>query len=146
MRILNLGCGKDILPGATNVDIIDFPGVDIVCDLSDMPWDLGTDYDEIIAHDIIEHIAPIRSRIYIEFVEECWRLLKPGGTVEIRTCGLNDSLSRDPSHFKSFHKDSMDYFVPGTFWHDKYEYSKCKFEKVYAEAEGENVRFILRKI
>jgi SAM-dependent methyltransferase len=149
MKTLNLGCGLKPWGGAVNVDILSLPGVQIVHDLAVTPWPIEGEFDEIFAYDVIEHLAPIRSRVYIEFVEECHRLLKPGGVLTIRTCGMGDDFTRDPSHFKCFHKDSFRYFVPGNFWSDNYGfYSPVRFEEISVEEinNGWILEFKLRKI
>ena len=38
MKKLNLGCGTRPLPWHVNVDIVQMPGVDVVCDLEKTPW------------------------------------------------------------------------------------------------------------
>ena len=45
---LNIGCGKKILNGYINLDVVKLPGVDIVHDLNKYPWPFKDNYfDEI---------------------------------------------------------------------------------------------------
>jgi len=73
---LDLGCGKSKREGFTGVDSRPFDGVDVVADLTGpWPWADG-EVEEIHASHFIEHLtAPQR----IHFVNEAWRVLKPGG-------------------------------------------------------------------
>lgn len=82
---LNLGCGPDIKPGFVNVDLRDFPGVTKV-DLSSLPWPWKDgEVDEILMLDFLEHF-PYRKTVPI--LQEVWRILKPGGRVEIQVPDL----------------------------------------------------------
>ena len=77
--ILNLGCGKKLMPNAVNVDITDYPGIDQVVDLSKFPWPWPNDYaDEIHLSHILEHFSDQK-----QFIYECWCMLKPGGLLHI---------------------------------------------------------------
>jgi len=81
---LNIGAGTDIRPkaeGWTNCDIRDLPGIDVVCDARHLPFE--DDYaDYLLAQDIVEHIPQSE----IEFtLREWFRVLKPGGAIELRT-------------------------------------------------------------
>ena len=97
MDKLHLGCGSKILPGFINVDILDLPGVNVRHDLNvrPWPWDDGS-VTEIIAKDVVEHLKIT----LIEFMDECWRVLAPGGTVYVKTPDAGDiPLSySDPTH------------------------------------------------
>lgn len=53
---LHLGCGKRILPGYTNIDIQEAPGVDVVCDVRDLPYE-DNSVDFIYSCATIEHFG-----------------------------------------------------------------------------------------
>lgn len=78
MRV-NLGCGKQPLPGYCNVDALDLPGVDIVGDavtvLAAMP---DASVDEIFSQHMIEHLLPAQ---WFALLVHIVRVLKPGGVV-----------------------------------------------------------------
>jgi SAM-dependent methyltransferase len=78
---LNLGCGKTVMEGFTGVDSRDF-GQAVVCDLRDTwKWEDGS-VDEVHASHFVEHLTgPER----IHFVNELWRVLKPGGKAQLIT-------------------------------------------------------------
>lgn len=78
---LNLGSGKTKMDGFTNVDSIAFEGVDVVHDLSVYPWPFeDASVDEAHCSHLLEHI-PARGRIH--FMNELFRILKPGSKVTI---------------------------------------------------------------
>ena len=79
MMILNLGAGKKLMPDAVNVDITEYPGIDRVVDLNKTPWPWGRNtISGIHASHIMEHFADQQ-----RFLEECYRVLKPGGFLRI---------------------------------------------------------------
>lgn len=51
---LNLGCGHLALPGYINIDARELPGVDVVADVANLPFDAGT-VTEIFSAHLIEH-------------------------------------------------------------------------------------------
>lgn len=98
---LDFGCGPNKIKEAgkefIGVDSIDFPGVDLVLDLSakeksvqnadfsvthtykKWPWEDGT-VDEIHCSHFLEHL---KAEERVNFVNECWRILKPGAQCRI---------------------------------------------------------------
>lgn len=79
---LNLGCGDDVRTGYVNVDFRKtHPSVQEV-DLSKFPWPFESDSaEEIMMLDFLEHF-PYASISFI--LLECFRVLKPEGTVVIQ--------------------------------------------------------------
>lgn len=75
-RKLNVGCGHVLKDGYINVDGRQLPGVDVVCDVLDMPAELSG-VDEIYAAHLVEHFSDLilRSRILPDWFDR----LKPGG-------------------------------------------------------------------
>lgn len=79
---LDLGCGKNKAAGFLGVDSRKFDGVDVVADLrKKWPWKDGT-VDEVNASHVVEHFT---AEERIHFVNELWRVLKPGGKAQIAT-------------------------------------------------------------
>ena len=127
MRLLNLGCADSHIVGALNVDICE--PADQIVDLAVMwPW-LTSTWSSVRAHDIIEHIAD-----KIHFMNELWRVMEDGGTVEIITpeatgCGF----WQDPTHKSGWVLNSFQYFQVGSFAHQRFAkayWIKAAFEIV----------------
>ena len=100
MNKLNLGCGKDIIPGFINLDIVKGPGVNIAHDLNKFPYPFKDSYfSEVVGKHVIEHLNDPE-----KFCEELYRITSNGGKIFLRTphfsCG---SLSwGDLTHKRSF--------------------------------------------
>ena len=145
--ILNLGCGNRPIKGAINQDKIKHSQwVDVAFDLNNYPW-LWNDntFDMVYAMDVLEHLVD-----FVRALEECHRILKPGGILELQVPNALHPISfRDPSHLHFFTADSMDYFIPGTELERDYGfYSKMRWKlkhKVY-HPNNENIFFELEKI
>lgn len=124
-RKLNLGCGTDLREGWVNQDWIALPGVDVVHDLTILPWPFQDDeFDELVMINVLEHLPET-----VRTMEELHRILKQGGRARIRVPYWNapDAIS-DPTHRKSFNEQSFDFFIPGTRHHDvRPYYSAAKF-------------------
>ena len=78
---LNLGCGKCIIPGYVNADIIPRPGVNVVCDARHLPFP-NSSIELIYASAILEHLGRHEWR----FVLKNWALkLRRGGILRVST-------------------------------------------------------------
>lgn len=114
MTVLNLGCGNSPRAGAYNHDRTHFaPYVDEAHDLNVTPWPWADcQINTIIAHSVLEHLDS-----FYAFFDECWRILKPGGTVEVivpRYDHINVAI--DPTHKRGYHMQSFDFLDPDTAW------------------------------
>ena len=107
MLRLNLGCGKKKFVGDcwVNVDAYQSCKPDVVWDLNKFPYPWETNsVDEIYMSHVLEHIPDWWSSF-----TECARILKPGGTLEIRVPDESSSTAltyRDHLHVfgqNSFH-------------------------------------------
>lgn len=79
---LDLGCGKNKAAGFVGVDVLSFPGVDVVADLKQKwPWADG-EAEEVNCSHFLEHLTAMER---VHFFNELWRVLKPGGTARITT-------------------------------------------------------------
>lgn len=77
---LDLGCGKNKREGFHGVDIIEFPGVDTVCDLrKKWPWENDSIEEAHCSH-FLEHLT---GKQRIHFFNELYRILIPEGKVTI---------------------------------------------------------------
>ena len=82
---LNLGCGTDTRKGWHNVDIREGDGVDLVCDVSSLPFD-DNSIEKIYASDVLEHImyADVPAAL-----KEWHRVLARKGTITIKVPSLS---------------------------------------------------------
>lgn len=168
MTRLNLGCGEETLDGWTNCDLLDLPGVDVVHNLMHFPWPFDSESaEEVKAKDLIEHLAPyvpyrpvpseydsddhnarrVGQPTIIAFIEECHRILKPGGKLWIQTPRFDaDFLWIDPTHVRGFHERSMEFFDPEQdFGKSTGFYSKAKFKVKSEVTENKNLVFQMVK-
>lgn len=112
MKILNLGCGLKHMIGAINIDAYENAKPDILHDLNITPWPFENDsIDAIFASHIFEHLTN-----WWGAFEECGRILKAGGTLEIATPDASsDSALAYRDHYQVF----MLYSFHGAFTHDQ---------------------------
>jgi predicted SAM-dependent methyltransferase len=86
---LNIGCGDKILKNINNfpcinVDVRALEGVDVVCDVRELPFE-DEIFDRILASDIIEHFPFSETK---NLLREWARVLKKGGHIKFRTPSL----------------------------------------------------------
>jgi len=80
---LNIGCRTDIKSAADgwiNLDVVKYPGVDIVANVLDASFEEDK-FDVILASDILEHFTNIEGE---KFLTLCRKWLKKGGILELR--------------------------------------------------------------
>jgi predicted SAM-dependent methyltransferase len=87
---LHLGCGTRIIPGYVNIDIQQLPGVDMVCDISKLPY-ANNSVDFIYACAVLEHFG---RKIWPEVLKHWYAKLNPGGTVRISTNDFEAAADR----------------------------------------------------
>ncbi len=95
-RILNLGGGSNCLDGCLTVDID--PRSDVYVDLSKKLPFPDASVDAIFCEEAIEHISLEAGK---QLLQECWRILKPGGAIRLATPDLNwftSKLSQSHTH------------------------------------------------
>lgn len=106
-RKLNLGCGRYPKPGFLNVDWVQVPGVDLVHDLSRLPYPFESgSFEHIEADHLIEHLPDV-----FDVMRELHRILKPEGTLIIRVPHFSRGFSH-PEHKRGFDATFPYYFNP----------------------------------
>ena len=134
---LNLGCGFDARQGFVNVDRLALPGVDRVWDLRHTPWPWeDRTASTILALDVVEHLTDM-----VAFLDECWRVLEPGGALTVRVPRWDgENAWRDPTHVRAFHQTTFEYFDPDTEWGKKYTmYTQRKWRLAESRVEGADI-------
>ncbi len=136
-RKLNVGCGLDIRSAAdgwVNLDVAALPGVDVVHDIFTLPWPFKDgEFDALYAAHILEHVPHSLPGVtkdgFVAILEEMWRILKPGGLLQIRVPHyLGDYAIHDPTHTRLVHPRNFDYFSPDTEYGRKYgHYTVARF-------------------
>ena len=77
---LHLGCGQRVLPGATHIDLADFPHIEFAHDFRSLPMLDASSCDGIYASHCFEYIDPSE----VPTVLADWkRVLKPGGILRL---------------------------------------------------------------
>lgn len=111
MSKLNLACGLDIKEGWTNTDVHPARGVDVVQDLYKFPWQfLDEQFDHILASHFVEHLP--RGETFARVMEEAHRVLRPGGTLEVRVPHFANERAvwSHPDHKAPVYPETWDIF------------------------------------
>lgn len=108
---LDIACGAAKQEGFIGIDIRKLPGVDIVHDLEEFPWPIKKNSVIVaVASHYIEHIKPWLS---IDFMNEVWRILIPGGTFAAATPYPGSrGFWQDPTHCNGWSEVTFQYFDP----------------------------------
>lgn len=103
--ILNLGSGTyRIDPEIINVDLFPFKEVDLVADITHMPFNDGT-IDAVICDAVLEHVARAP-----HVLKEINRILKPGGTLFVSVPFMYPYHS-SPDDFYRWTAEGLQYFL-----------------------------------
>lgn len=85
---LNIGCGYAYLQGYLNVDASGDSLADAIMEAHDLRLEAAS-VDEIVASQLIEHLGFFKGKY---FLAECFRVLKPGGTLRLETPHLESTF------------------------------------------------------
>lgn len=119
---LNLGCGRNSLPGWINLDSVALPGVDVVADLEacagqPLPFEDNA-IDEFLLSHVLEHIHNT-----LPLMQELWRIAKPDARMVIYVPhGGSDDAWEDPTHVRAYFANSFGYFSQPFYWRADYGY------------------------
>jgi hypothetical protein len=117
---LDIACGANKNRGFVGLDIRPLPGVDIVCDVNQHPWPLEDECCiQAMASHLLEHIPGVaidngHTRFpFIEFMDEVWRILRPGCEFYIVVPhGNSQGFMQDPTHVNAMNQTRWAYFDP----------------------------------
>lgn len=122
LKRLNVGCGRNALPGWINLDGASLPGVDIVtdlehCDSTPLPIE-SESIDEFLLQHVLEHITRP-----LPLMQELHRVAKPGARALVKVpYGTSDDAWEDPTHVRPFFLGSFGYFSQPLYWRADYGY------------------------
>ena len=136
----NLGCGENKRRGFINVDSSKEVEPDICEDVTITPWKWAKQADLIFADNLFEHI---REELVLKVMQECHRLLKPGGLLQIIVpISAPDNfmaMFSDSSHVNhNFTLETYDYFDHRHIRWKRYgrAYGNPKFERTKQTRNG----------
>ncbi|MGL4324960.1 MAG: class I SAM-dependent methyltransferase [Beijerinckiaceae bacterium] len=85
--LLDIGGGsahfKNYRPDVTSLDILPFPGIDVVADAHQMPFEANT-FSGIVMLDVLHHLQRP-----VQFIREAARVLQPGGRLAMIEPGMS---------------------------------------------------------
>lgn len=150
---LDIGCGASKTPGFVGMDIQDLPGVDIRHDWNVHPWPLPDACAiRAVASHVIEHVPKVvidqgRTRFpLIEFMNETWRVLKPGGEFALALPhGRSDGYMQDPTHASAINEAMFAYFDPGHPFYNFYRPRPWRVKFINWSPAG-NIEVVLAKL
>ena len=135
---LILGAGKTQRePNAVHHDMYDFEGIDVTHDLNVLPWPWeDNSFDSIVCNHVLEHLDS-----FLNFHNECWRILKPGGSLYLETpcAGMDADLEFcDPTHVRCYRPHSWTNYVTieGI---EKFEYTDKAWCSLHIEVRNANL-------
>ena len=115
VSMIDIGCGAN--KQGSNWFGIDYRkilgSVDLVQDLESFPWKIPSEsFNTAVASHVVEHIQPTHG-IFIKFMNEVWRILKPGGEFIIGApYAGSQGMFRDPTHVNFVNEETWSYFSP----------------------------------
>lgn len=121
MPSLNLGCGNKLIKGALNHDIRRHRrDIKSVWDLNKTPWPWkANQFDHVHAVSVFEHLEIN----LIQTLDECWRILKPGGQLHLKfPLRTSPTIHDDPTHRWFWSMRVLDFVIPKTRYGKHYPY------------------------
>lgn len=144
---INIACGSREIKGkeCVNMDIRKTELTDVIHDVHEFPWPFkDEEFGDAYALDIVEHICPLK---IVRFIDEIWRIVKPGGKLYIRTNYFQkEQAYRDPTHCHYFTLDSFDFWDPSTPTGTKYPYSDLKWKIISRQFDGDEILIHMEKM
>lgn len=143
---LDVGCGGNKQKDFIGMDKRELEGVDIVHDLEVFPWPLTPESCiTVVASHVVEHIKPW---LMLEFMNEVWRVLTPGGDFAIAVPYAGSrGYWQDPTHINGCNEVTWQYFDPQYPLYSIYKPKPWEIHKGFPTYQNQgNMEVILRKI
>lgn len=111
---INVGCGRDYREGWVNTDVSEDVRCDYLCDIGKQFLPASEEEAELVyISGVLEQIGPNSELIHA--FNECWRVLKPGGIIQIVVPNAKYAIAhRDPMDIRKFTPDTFRYFIEDT--------------------------------
>jgi len=143
---LNVGAGRSILSGWTNIDKVPYPGITVIdIDKEGLPFP-SSSFDELLCQGCLSEFQTDVVTVMNWF----WDVLCNGGILEIRNAVVDNGNGafRDPMARRYLHSQWVEYFYIGGAWENSgYGFGfRGKFEMVLNEVSGETHHVILRAV
>jgi SAM-dependent methyltransferase len=123
-KSLDLGCGRDKLPGSIGIDVNPRSDADVIHDLDVFPWPFDDNtFDYVRANDVLEHVANFEG-----CVRELHRVCKPGARIDVRMPFMgSNNFATDPTHRRAGTHRTFEYFEPEKPF-GQFRYSEARLE------------------
>jgi hypothetical protein len=108
-RVLDVGCGRDKLPGAIGIDANPRSDADIIHDIDQRPWPIEeSSITRVRAQDVLEHVED-----FFGVMGEIHRVCVDGAIVDVRMPFMSSlNFATDPTHRRSGTSGTFDYLDP----------------------------------
>ena len=126
-KVLDVGCGKNKVPGALGMDFNPLTDADVIHDLGVFPYPFADgEFDEVIGLHVVEHVPDVMG-----FVQELCRITKGGGTIRL-VCPhySNPAWASDLTHRNHISSYSFQYFQEDRQLFDFYTTARLKPKEV----------------
>jgi SAM-dependent methyltransferase len=139
---LDLGSGGRHFAGYVSLDRDPKTKPDVVCDIENrFPFDDNA-FDEVRAFHILEHVHTEKKTAVMY---EIWRVLKPGGIVEIEMPAFPHVQSvMDPTHLSFWCRESFWYYTADSKFHEAFRDRSTEPVPAFSVIESSQEGFLLR--
>lgn len=112
---LDVGAGAKKDEGYLALDVVGYFKPDILATICQLPF-VDDHFDEVRCHHVLEHME---RRDLVPAMNEMWRVLRPGGQIdiEIPVYPHLESIA-DPTHLSFYHSATFEYFARCDRKHD----------------------------
>lgn len=147
---LNLGCGRNVLEGWTNVDKLAGRGVDVGVPDLDAAESLHVLSDESCEEFLLSHVLE-HLRDPLALFQQMYRIAKPDARAVVRCpYGSSDDADEDPTHVRRMFLGSWGYFGQPHYWRADYGYGgdwKCERVTLFLDprCKGQESTIIFRE-